>query len=108
VFHAGNASNFEVTTITTAQPFRLEQVSCIPPQELLSGDGHNDDTNVSCTQLQEIREPELDKMHDTCVVLIDKSRIIDEVLKLYEDEELIAKRLSVTFMDAHATGSGPQ
>ena len=117
-FFAGNSGLFDImggTTITNREadlePLMLEQVSSIPPGKLLSSDTEDTalggDTDVY-RQLQEIRQAELDKMHETCIALIDKSRIIEEVLKLYEDEELISKRLSVSFVDAHATGSGPQ
>ena len=115
-FYAGNSSHFEVTddtVVTNTNSFELEQASSIPPQQLLSGDENDSsqsyDAEMSAyRKLQDIRQTELDKMHETCIALIDKSRIVEEVLKLYEDEALIRKRLYVSFVDAVATGSGPQ
>jgi hypothetical protein len=115
-FYAGNSSHFEVTddtVVTNTNSFELEQASSIPPQQLLSGDENDSSQSYDAEmstyrKLQDIRQTELDKMHETCIALIDKSRIVEEVLKLYEDEALIRKRLSVSFVDAVVTGSGPQ
>ncbi|CAB4003960.1 Hypothetical predicted protein [Paramuricea clavata] len=115
-FYAGNSSHFEVTddtVVTNTNSFELEQVSSIPPQQLLSGDENDSSQSYDAEmstygKLQDIRQTELDKMHETCIALIDKNQIVEEVLKLYEDEALIRKRLSVSFVDAVATGSGPQ
>ena len=113
-FYAGNSSQFDVSNNSAGDlnQLVLEEVSHVPPQKLLLEDvddnNPNDSLKKTYRQLQDIRQEELDKMNETCIALIDKTRIVEEVLKLYEDEALITKRLSVSFVDAHATGSGPQ
>ena len=88
LFYAGNSSHFEVTNdtvVTNTNSFELEQVSSIPPQQLLSGDENDSSQSYDAEmstyrKLQDIRQTELEKMHETCIALIDKSGIVEEVL----------------------------
>ena len=82
-----------------------------PPDILLSGEeSATHSSKVTSTEsypiLEGQRKQENEKLVDSVYIVISRNDIVAEVLKLYQDEDIIVKQLFPSFQEDDATGDG--